>query len=296
MKTILTVNNISKSYGDKQVIKDVSITLGRGELVSILGVSGVGKTTLFNILSGLTLPDSGNVMLYSENDEVGTDGHGTDKSGADKTGADEGKTGAGGTGAGGTDAVGEYKTVADEIGIDITGKNGYLSYMLQKDLLLPHKTVIENAALPLLLEHVPKKKALETAGKEFKHFGLDGTQNQYPSELSGGMRQRVALLRTYLCNKEVALLDEPFSALDTITRASMQQWYLDMMKDIKLSSLFITHDMDEAILLSDRIYIMKGSPATIVEEIIVDEKKPRTVDFTLTEKFLEYKKRIRKLL
>ena len=256
METILTVNNISKSYGDNQIIKDISIRLGKGELVSILGVSGVGKTTLFNVLSGLTLPDSGNVMLYSKSDVERT----------------------------------------DESGTDITGKNGYLSYMLQKDLLLPHKTVIENAALPLLLEHVPKKTALEKAGKEFKHFGLDGTQKQYPSELSGGMRQRVALLRTYLCNKEVALLDEPFSALDTITRASMQQWYLDMMKDIKLSSLFITHDMDEAILLSDRIYIMKGSPATIVEEIIVDEKKPRTYDFTLTEKFLGYKKRIRELL
>ena len=251
MKTILTVNNISKSYGDKQVIKDINITLNQGELVSILGVSGVGKTTLFNVLSGLTPPDAGNVMLYSQTDEVGT---------------------------------------------DITGKSGYLSYMLQKDLLLPHKTVIENAALPLLLEHVPKKQALEKAGKEFKHFGLDGTQNQYPSELSGGMRQRVALLRTYLCNKGVALLDEPFSALDTITRSAMQQWYLDMMKDIKLSTLFITHDMDEAILLSDRIYIMKGRPATIVEEIIVDEKKPRTSDFTITEKFLEYKKRIRALL
>jgi ABC-type nitrate/sulfonate/bicarbonate transport system ATPase subunit len=271
MKTILTVNNISKSYGDKQVIKNISIRLGKGELVSILGVSGVGKTTLFNILSGLTPPDSGNVMLYSRNHEAGAIEGGTVESAADESGTDKAET-------------------------NITGKNGYLSYMLQKDLLLPHKTVIENAALPLLLEHVPKKTALETAGKEFKHFGLDGTQNQYPSELSGGMRQRVALLRTYLCNKEVALLDEPFSALDTITRASMQQWYLDMMKDIKLSTLFITHDMDEAILLSDRIYIMKGSPATIVEEIIVDEKKPRTSDFTLTEEFLEYKKRIRELL
>lgn len=301
MEKILTVDNISKSYGDKQVLNDISITLNCGELVSVLGVSGVGKTTLFNVLSGLTAPDSGNVRLYSHKDDeytseiAGTEAAGVEAVESEVAGMEIidkiGKM-AGVSHDRGTDIMGD----SYDGGIDITGENGYLSYMLQKDLLLPHKTVIENAALPLLLKHMPKKKALEIAGKEFEHFGLDGTQKQYPAELSGGMRQRVALLRTYLCNKEVALLDEPFSALDTITRASMQQWYLDMMRDIKLSTLFITHDMDEAILLSDRIYILKGSPATIAEEIIVDEPKPRTSEFTLTEKFLDYKKKIRELL
>ena len=106
------------------------------------------------------------------------------------------------------------------------------------------------------------------------------------------MRQRAALLRNYLFSKEVALLDEPFSALDTITKSSMHQWYLSVMEQIKLSTLFITHDIDEAILLSDRIYILGGKPGKIVDEIIIEEKRPRNQDFLLTEEFLSYKKRI----
>lgn len=280
-KRILTVDNISKSYGDKHVLENINITLNQGELVSILGVSGVGKTTLFNVLSGLIMPDSGNVTLYSHNSASGIQSSVVSNNGNTDSDTGDEKEVAGGDSTQTT---------------DITGKTGYLSYMLQKDLLLPHKTVIENAALPLLLNSMPKKKALKIAGEQFEHFGIEGTQYQYPAELSGGMRQRVALLRTYLCDKEVALLDEPFSALDTITRASMQQWYIDMMKDIKLSTLFITHDMDEAILLSDRIYILKGSPASIADEIIIDEPKPRNSEFGLTDKFLSYKKIIRDML
>ncbi|MBQ8084791.1 MAG: ABC transporter ATP-binding protein [Lachnospiraceae bacterium] len=280
-KRILTVDNISKSYGDKHVLENINITLNQGELVSILGVSGVGKTTLFNVLSGLIMPDSGNVTLYSHNSASGIQSSVVSNNGNTDSDTGDEKEVAGGDSTQTT---------------DITGKTGYLSYMLQKDLLLPHKTVIENAALPLLLNRMPKKKALKIAGEQFEHFGIEGTQYQYPAELSGGMRQRVALLRTYLCDKEVALLDEPFSALDTITRASMQQWYIDMMKDIKLSTLFITHDMDEAILLSDRIYILKGSPASIADEIIIDEPKPRNSEFGLTDKFLSYKKIIRDML
>ena len=248
-KEILLAEHITKSYGEKQVLNDINFSLKEGELVCLLGISGVGKTTLFNVLSGLTAPDEGKVLLASENGFT-----------------------------------------------DITEKNGMLSYMLQKDLLLPHMHVVDNVALPLTLKGVPKKKARETASEYFKRFGLDGTQNKYPAQLSGGMRQRAALLRTYLCGNKVALLDEPFSALDTITKASMQEWFLEVMDELKMSTIFITHDIDEAILISDRIYIMSGSPASLTKEFKIDRPKPRNQAFTLTEEFLEYKKEIRRLL
>ena len=171
---------------------------------------------------------------------------------------------------------------------DITSSPGSISYMLQKDLLLSHKKVIDNVALPLLQKGMMKKKA----NPLFAEFGLEGTQLQYPSQLSGGMRQRAALLRTYLSSNGVALLDEPFSALDTLTKTSVHKWYLDVMQHIDLSTLFITHDIDEAILLSDRIYILNGAPGKIKEEIVIREKKPRAEDFTLSEEFLEYKRQI----
>lgn len=242
---ILQAEHITKAYGDNQVLQDISIHLEEGELVCVLGVSGVGKTTLFNILSGLILPDRGEILLENE---------------------------------------------------DVTGKTGNLSYMLQKDLLLQHKTVLDNVALPLVLKGVKKKAAREQAAAYFKQFGLEGTELKYPSQLSGGMRQRAALLRTYMCGDRVALLDEPFSALDTLTRTAVQEWYLGVMEEIKLSTLFITHDIDEAILLSDRIYIMSGKPAIISEELVIEEPKPRDGEFLLSDTFLAYKRKIKSLL
>ena len=242
---ILQAEHITKAYGDNQVLQDISIHPEEGELVCVLGVSGVGKTTLFNILSGLVLPDRGQILLENE---------------------------------------------------DVTGKTGNLSYMLQKDLLLQHKTVLDNVALPLVLKGVKKKAAREQAAAYFKQFGLEGTELKYPSQLSGGMRQRAALLRTYMCGDRVALLDEPFSALDTLTRTAVQEWYLGVMEEIKLSTLFITHDIDEAILLSDRIYIMSGKPAIISEELVIEEPKPRDGEFLLSDTFLAYKRKIKSLL
>lgn len=240
-KVILRAEHISKTYGEKKVLEDISIHLEQGELVSLLGVSGSGKTTLFNVLSGIIPPDEGKVYLKDQ---------------------------------------------------DVTSTPGSISYMLQKDLLLPHKKVIDNVALPLVLKGVKKAEAREKANPLFAEFGLEGTQYQYPSQLSGGMRQRAALLRTYLSSSGVALLDEPFSALDTLTKASVHKWYLEVMQHIDLSTLFITHDIDEAILLSDRIYILNGTPGTIKDEIVIQERKPRAEDFALSEEFLEYKRQI----
>ena len=177
-------------------------------------------------------------------------------------------------------------------GEDITSKPGQISYMLQKDLLFPHKKIIDNTALPLVLHGMKKKEAREKAQMYFKDFGLEGTEYQYPSQLSGGMRQRAALLRTYLSSNGVALLDEPFSALDTITKTAIHKWYLEVMQHIDLSTIFITHDIDEAILLSDRIYILNGKPGEIRDEIVIKEKKPRAEDFYLTDQFLAYKRKI----
>ncbi len=239
---VLEVQGVTFSYDNTTpVIENVNLTLQKGELVCLLGVSGGGKTTLFNIISGLHTPQQGRVLLNGE---------------------------------------------------DVTGKTGRISYMLQKDMLLPFRTVVDNVALPLILKGMPKRRAREKASALFEQFGIEGTQKQYPAALSGGMRQRAALLRTYMFSGEAALLDEPFSALDTITKSEMHRWYLDVMDTIKLSTIFITHDIDEAILLSDRIYLLGGKPGTITDEIVIKEPKPRQRDFNLTEAFLQYKREI----
>ncbi|MBR0307334.1 MAG: ABC transporter ATP-binding protein [Mogibacterium sp.] len=177
-------------------------------------------------------------------------------------------------------------------GRDITGETGHLAYMLQKDLLLQYYTIEDNVALPLVIRGRSRKEARAAVQEYFPEFGLEGYQKKYPSQLSGGMRQRAALLRTYMFSESMALLDEPFSALDAITKSSIHEWYLEIMEKIDLSTIFITHDIDEAILLSDRIYIMQGRPGRIEGEIHIDPPRRDRAGFELTSEFLAYKKQI----
>lgn len=238
---VLWCKNITKSYDGEMIIENISAELRRGELVSVLGASGTGKTTLFNTLSGLELPDSGSVYLKGE---------------------------------------------------EVTGKTGRVSYMQQKDLLLPFRTILDNVCVPLRLRGEDKKSARRRAGEYFSEFGLNGCEEKYPQQLSGGMRQRAALLRSYLFQGEVMLLDEPFSALDAITKSSMHQWYQSICRKHQTSAFLITHDIDEAILLSDRIYIIAGTPGSIRAELTVECGGERDSEFTMSEAFISYKRQI----
>ena len=148
---------------------------------------------------------------------------------------------------------------------EIKGLSDHFAYMPQSDLLLPWKTILDNVTLYGQINH--DSKAKENALKEFKTFGLDGYQNSYPDQLSGGMRQRAAFLRTALCKADILLLDEPFGALDVITRNDMQDWLLDLRKQYNRTTLLVTHDIDEALFLVDRILILSHRPASILKEI-----------------------------
>ena len=186
-------------------------------------------------------------------------------------------------------------------GENITGQAGHVSYMLQKDLLLPSRTIIDNVCLPLLVQGMSKREAHCRAKPLFEQFGLAGTEQAWPSQLSGGMRQRAALLRTYLMNNDVILLDEPFSALDALTRTDMRGWFCGIVKDLGLSALVVTHDVEEAVSMAQRIYVMRGNPTAgepskLVGEIAVPRPSQDSERFDLTVEYLTCKRQTLDLL
>ncbi|WP_019892695.1 ABC transporter ATP-binding protein [Allobaculum stercoricanis] len=178
--------------------------------------------------------------------------------------------------------IDDYSGTIKVDGQKIQGVSEHFAYMPQDDLLLEWRTIVENVTLYGKIHH--DKSAKQKALAQFKTFGLEGYENAYPSSLSGGMRQRAAFLRTSLCQADILLLDEPFGALDVITRNDMQDWLLNLRKQYNRTTLLVTHDIDEALYLSDRILVLSNKPSVILKEIdLSKEQKSRDWLFSQSE-------------
>ncbi|MEM5017252.1 ABC transporter ATP-binding protein [Metabacillus indicus] len=181
-------------------------------------------------------------------------------------------------------------------GKDITNQTGHAGYMPQSDVLFPWRTILDNVILPLELQGTGKEKARAEALSFFSQFGLEGFEQHYPSMLSGGMRQRANFLRAYLSGKELLLLDEPFGKLDAMTRHKLQKWFIRICEASGKTVLFITHDMDEAIFLSDRIAVFSPRPGRIIEHIDIPFGRPRTDQLFASAEFVSIKQKLLDLL
>ena len=220
----LELRGIAKAFGDLSVLGDVSISVGRGEFVSILGPSGSGKSTIFKLLTGALRPDAG-AMLFD--------------------------------------------------GTPLHPDRRPFAFMPQRDALMDWRRIIDNTTLGLEVQGIGRTAARRRVAPLFTEFGLSGFEHHYPAQLSGGMRQRAALLRTVVQDKDMLLLDEPFGALDALTRADMQRWLETMWNRHGWTTLLVTHDVREAVLLSDRIYVLSARPGRVVAEVAVPLPRPR---------------------
>lgn len=234
---MLEIKNLSYQYEGHQVLSDIHLQVAEGETVGLLGMSGVGKTTLFNLVSqGLAIQEGSITMNGSAQ-------------------------------------------VSDKI-----------SYMMQKDLLFDHKTVAENIALPLHLKGLSRRKVDQRVRELLEDFQLEQWSNHYPKVLSGGMRQRIELLRTIAFDRRWVLLDEPFGALDMKTRQQMHFWFKKIRQEHHWSTLLVTHDVDEALMLCDRIYVLSGQPGKISLELPISlNEKIDYVNQNQDSLYLSYK-------
>ena len=220
----LELKGLRKSFGEIDVLADISLTVQPGEFVSILGPSGAGKSTILQMLIGASEPDAGTVLFD---------------------------------------------------GAPLVPKRDRFAFMPQRDALMPWRRIIDNTTLGLEVAGMSRKAARAEVAPLFAEFGLAGFEHHYPAQLSGGMRQRAALLRTVVQRRPMLLLDEPFGALDALTRAQMQRWLADMWTRHRWTVLLITHDVREAALLSDRIYVLSSRPARVAHQFHVPLEHPR---------------------
>ena len=169
---------------------------------------------------------------------------------------------------------------------------GRVGYMPQKDLLFPWRTVLENALLGMEVRGHSRIESRKRAGQLMERFGLDGFEDKFPAVLSGGMRQRVAFMRTLMTDQELIVLDEPFGALDAFTRHQMQEWLVDIWSSMAKTIILITHDVDEALLLSDRVLVLTGRPASVKLVVNVRLQRPRRYRIVTDTAFIALKEQL----
>ena len=243
----LVVEQVAKGYdlGGQivPVIADLSLTLRKGEIVSIVGPSGCGKTTLLNTLCGLLAPDAGRIRWH---------------------------------------------------GRQVSGQPQNVGYMLQKDLLLPWRTALGNTMLGLEIRGIGAAEAEDRSRAMLDQLGLHGFADHYPSTLSGGMRQRVALARTLVNDPDVLLLDEPFAALDFQTKLLIENDMVDLVRKGGRSMLLITHDIEEAVSLADRVIVLTRRPTRVKATYHIEFGDSRADMISLRERpdFSRYVRRI----
>jgi ABC-type nitrate/sulfonate/bicarbonate transport system ATPase subunit len=171
-----------------------------------------------------------------------------------------------------------------------------VGYMPQRDLLLPWRTALDNATVGLEVAGLPREEARRRVLPLMDEFGLEGFAGSYPSQLSGGMRQRVSFLRSAVLARGLMLLDEPFGALDALTRANMHEWLLEASERMGSTFLLVTHDVDEAILLSDRVYVLSPRPGRVIGQVDIEIERPRSLESLNDERFARYRTRLLGLL
>jgi ABC-type nitrate/sulfonate/bicarbonate transport system ATPase subunit len=243
---ILAVEGVSKVFPQRGraplvVLDHISLQIGAGEFVSVVGPSGSGKSTLLSIMAGLDEPTEGAIALHGDPDAA---------------------------------------------------RLGQIGYMPQRDLLLPWRSALANASAGLEVQGVSRGEARKRAHDLFCQFGLAGFEQSYPHALSGGMRQRVAFARTVLAARDLMLLDEPFGALDALTRLSMQRWLLDIWERLGKTAILVTHDPEEALLLADRVYVLSARPARVVLTLEVPLPRPRPAEVAGSPEFAWLKARL----
>ncbi len=293
---ILSVKNLGISFKNgkekKIVLDDINLDVGEGEIVSIIGPSGCGKSTLLSAIGGINSNFDGDILFKDEK--------------VSSPSSDRGYIFQ-------RPALFDWMTVEDNIsaigGInsnfdgDILFKDEKVSspssdrgYIFQRPALFDWMTVEDNIGYGLKLKKFTKEEISSKVDEFVKEIGLDGYKKYHPKHLSGGMQQRVALARVLIMKPDMLLMDEPFSALDYQTRIEMQNLTLKLWELYKPSIIFITHDIEEAILMADRVIVLSKNPGRIVETIDIDFERPRNIDILSNVKFMEIKKELLKKL